>query len=200
MGEQNLVEERPAGSVAFVQQQAFDAMFADLSGQLTRKASMLCRNEYSPSFATGDLLNDLYLRLRKNPAYALAIAARGRLDFMHAASGIMRNILTDAARRRSAGKRGGHFLFVTLNQADEQSRTTLSPEMLLDIDDALRALEQSQPRRASILKMRFYGGLSIRELQEYWGLADATVERDIRLALKLLYTLLKSDSDIEKRS
>ena len=58
---------------------AFDLLFAELRDRLQEKASHLCRRERSPMFATGDLVNDLYLRLRKHPTYSLAVAERSRL-------------------------------------------------------------------------------------------------------------------------
>lgn len=170
-----------------MQQQAFDTLFAELEDKLRRKASILCRNEQSPSFNTGDLLGDLYLRLQKNPAYALAIHAEGELNFLRMASQAMRHILTDAARKR---KHKRSFTFITLSHVDERKSARYSPEDLICLDEALRALEQSHPRRAAIIQMRFYAGLSVSQLQQYWGLCDATIENDIRTALKILHSVL----------
>lgn len=170
------------------EREAFDILFSELDDALRRRASLLCRRERFPSFATGDLLNDLYLRLRRNPAYSLTIAARGRLDFLRVASEAMRRILVDAARHR---KQRSLLQFTTLSSADDRVQTAISPEMLLALDEALAALETSHPRRAAILKMRFFGQLSVRELETYFGVSDATVERDIHISLKLLHTLLQ---------
>ncbi len=169
------------------QQQAFNALFAELEAKLRKKASILCRREQSPSFNTGDLLGDLYLRLQKNPAYALAIATQGHFAFMAMAAQAMRRILTDAARKR---KHKNSFAFMTLSHVDDCESVNYSPEDLICLDDALRALDRSHSRRAAIIQMRFYLGLSVSELQQCWGLSDATIENDIRSALKILHSIL----------
>ena len=126
-------------------------------------------------FATGDLVNDVYLRLRRHPTYSLAIAERSRLEFLCVATKAMQRVLTDAARRPGPAR----FGYVTLSAAEGQAPYTLSREQILDLDRVLTALETSHPRQAAMVSMRFYGGLSVRELQDVWGVSDATVERDL---------------------
>lgn len=191
MLEQSRYEAVPPERGGYVQQQALDALFLEMTDALRRKASALCRFEHSPSFETGDLLNTLYIELMKTPAYALAIAARGHTEFLRVAARVMRNVLCDAARRRKARKRKGDFIFVSLSKADQCVEMTVSPELLLDLDEALCELQEKYPRRAAMLEMRFFGGFKTRELREYWGVADSTVERDLEMALKTLGALTK---------
>lgn len=164
----------------------FDLIFEEVRVRLQKKASELCRRERSPLFATGDLVNDVYLRLQRHPTYSLAIAARSRLEFMCVATKAMRRVLTDAARSAGPPRLG----CVTLSAAEGQTPVTLSWEQILDLDRVLAALETTHPRQAAMVSMRFYGGFSVRELQELWGVSDATVERDLKLSFKFMHAFL----------
>lgn len=165
---------------------AFDLLFEELHDQLRERASQLCRRERSPMFATGDLLNDVYLRLKRHPTYSLAVAERSRLELLWVATKAMRRVLLDAVR-----KPGPHRIAcVTLSAAEGQEPNTLSREQILDLDRVLSALEVKHPRQAAMVSMRFFGGLSVRELQEAWDLSDATVERDLKLSMKFMHAYL----------
>ena len=164
----------------------FDSLFEEMCNQLREKASRLCRMEGSPIVGTGDLVNDVYLKLRRHPTYSVEVGQRNRLEFVWLATAAMRHVLTDAARKRHAGS----FQFVPFEEAAEGPALALTPEQLIDLDTALTALEVKHPRQAAIITMRFYGGMSIRELQDIWALSDATVSRDIAFALKFLNALL----------
>ena len=122
------------------------------------------------------LVNEAYLRLMdlkrmrwEHRAHFLAMSAR-----------IMRRILVDRARARRNQKRGGAFEKVTLGAAmvvsNEPGRD------LVALDDALQALAQVDPRKAQVIEMRFFGGLSVEETAEALNVSPDTVMRDWRLA------------------
>ena len=109
-----------------------------------------------------------------------------RAHFLAVSATIMRRILVDAARARASTKRGGHMQRV-------DHTTTMNIEMLpasgmdraaeiCDLDDALRALARKDPRRAQVIELRFFGGLSVEETAETLRVSPQTVMRDWRLA------------------
>lgn len=88
----------------------------------------------------------------------------------------MRQILVDQARRRNFAKRGGGAIRVSLNEgiaiAQEQSASVMA------LDDALKTLEQIDPRKSRIVELRFFGGMSIEETAEALKVSPGTVMRD----------------------
>lgn len=123
------------------------------------------------------LVNELYLRLvgRQSAAY------EGRLHFLAAASRIMRHMLIDHARRRSARRRTAH---VTLK--DDVGLTGTPDLDILQLDGALRRLEREHPREAQVVELRCFGGLTLDETATLLGVATGTVKRDWRFARSYL--------------
>ena len=101
---------------------------------------------------------------------------QNRAQFYAIAARAMRQILVDRALARSAEKRGGGRVRVTL----EESLRTAEPETrdVLALEEALSRLEREQPRRAQVVVCRFYGGMEVRETAEALGISEATVKRD----------------------
>jgi len=113
---------------------------------------------------------------------SLRIESRGH--FFALASQLMREILVDHARRRSAGKRDGGTR-MTLDEAAELS--TSKTVDLLALDDALSQLSEMSPRQSRIVELRFFGGLSIAETSEFLEVSPATVEREWAVARAWLF-------------
>jgi RNA polymerase sigma-70 factor, ECF subfamily len=107
-----------------------------------------------------------------------------RAHFLAVCSQIMRRLLVDAARARAATKRGGE-----LQRVDPSSQLNLetlpAAERARDIcalDESLRAMAKTEPRRAQVVEMRFFGGLSVEETAEALQVSPQTVMRDWKLA------------------
>jgi RNA polymerase sigma-70 factor, ECF subfamily len=100
-------------------------------------------------------------------------------------------VLVDHARRRDRVKRGGEAIQVSLLQAAHVP----APERadVLALDDALRRLEELDPRKSRIVEMRFFGGLSLEETAEALNVSVATVRRDWSLARAWLFRELKTN-------
>ena len=99
---------------------------------------------------------------------------------------MMRWILVDAARAQATAKRGGQF-----DRTDHASHIdfdqfpapgTDRPAEVCALDDALSSLARLDPRRAQVIELRFFGGLSVDETAEALGVSPQTVMRDWRLA------------------
>lgn len=122
------------------------------------------------------LVNEAYLRLvaQDLPDW------NSRAHFYGVAAHLMRQILVDHARRNRSQKRGGGASKVELNEA-----LVLTPQRhhsLVALDDALGALAEIDPRKAKVIELRHFGGLSAQEIADVLGVSVATVGREQRLA------------------
>ena len=118
------------------------------------------------------LVHEAYLRLVDAPQ----IDWRDRVHFFAVASNVMRRVLVDTARAKHAAKRGGHAIRVALDDVD-----TLASERrptLIALDDALNALAAENPRKARVVELRVFGGLSLEETAAVLAVSTDTVSRD----------------------
>ena len=127
------------------------------------------------------LVHEAYLRL----ADRVPAEWRDRGHFFAIVSRVMRQILVDNARRHGAGKRGGDVFRVSIDEralaADSRGAD------LLKLDDALERLKQLDPRKARIIELRFFGGLTIDECAELLELSAPTVVNETRIARAWLH-------------
>ena len=112
-----------------------------------------------------------------------------RAHFYAVSSQIMRRILLDRARRRMATKRGGKVAKVRLDENPDVSGARAGE--LIALDAALDALAQIDPRKAQVIEMRFFGGLSVEETATILKVSQDTVQRDWLLARSWLLAELK---------
>jgi RNA polymerase sigma factor (TIGR02999 family) len=111
-----------------------------------------------------------------------------RSQFYGIASQMMRRILVDHARRRSAAKRGDGAAHVDLDavlQAEGEDRPLQVQQDEVDfaaIDEALSRLEALDPQQGKLVELRFFGGLSIKETADIIGVSPATVKREWAIA------------------
>ena len=137
------------------------------------------------------LVHEAYLRLvgAQDPGW------NSRGHFFAAAAQAMRNILVEQARRKASLKRGGDKK--RLN-ADEMELAIESPsEDVIALDEALTELERSDPRKARVVMLHHFAGLTLEETAAALDVSLPTVEREWRFARALLYTQL---SDQEQNS
>ena len=128
------------------------------------------------------LVNEAWIRLVQQPQ----MTWQSRAHFFGIASKLMRQILVDHARRRSAAKRGVGAKQITLND-----NLAAAPGQLMDVlvlDDALQRLNAIDARAAQIVEMHFFGGLSFEEMALVLGVSARTVKRDWRMARAWLHT------------
>jgi RNA polymerase sigma factor (TIGR02999 family) len=122
------------------------------------------------------LVNEAFLRL----VDLRLVEWRDRSHFFAMASQMMRRILVDHARTRGYQKRGAGQTVFPLNEAAMAVRDRASE--LIALDDALEALEKHDQRKARVIEMRFFGGLSVEETAEALQVSSQTVLRDWSLA------------------
>ena len=122
------------------------------------------------------LVNEAYIRLLD----VKRIHWQNRAHFFAMAARVMRRILVESARARKFQKRGGGAPIMALNE--EFVVSNAPGRDLVALDDALNALTQMDPRKAQVVEMRFFGGLSAEETAEALHVSVGTVLRDWRLA------------------
>jgi RNA polymerase sigma factor (TIGR02999 family) len=134
------------------------------------------RQPAGQTLQTSALVNEAYLRL----ANVDRVRWEDRTHFFAVSAQIMRRILVDSARAHLAGKRGGHFEHVRLDEsvdADPQNS-----EDLVALDDALKTLEEMDPRKARVVELRFFAGLTEEQAAEALNISVPSVKRDWKLA------------------
>jgi len=126
------------------------------------------------------LVHEAYLRLAgtSQPSW------RDRRHFFAVASRMMRHILVDHARSRRTGKRGGGAVRVPLASAAAPASGGDPGQLadLLALDEALRSLAGLDPRKARVVELRYFGGLTVDEAAEVLGVSAPTVALDSRMA------------------
>jgi RNA polymerase sigma factor (TIGR02999 family) len=155
---------------------ARDEIIPMVYGELHKLAAAYLRGERpGHTFRPTDLVSEAYLRLADgaHPEWD------GRVHFFAIAARTMRQILVDHARKRDAGKRGGGARPVTL---DEGVVALDRPARMIALDDALRELEAMDERKAKVLELHYFGGLTQDEIARAIDVHVNTVARDLRLA------------------
>jgi RNA polymerase sigma-70 factor (ECF subfamily) len=136
------------------------------------------------SLQTTALINEAYLKLTN----AAAVPWQDRIHFLAICAQVMRRILVDTARSRGSLKRGRGGRPIQFDEALHVGAEA-HPD-LVRLDDALRQLEQIDPRKVKAIELRFFGGFSIEEAAEVIGVSRETVLRDWRLARAWLKSAL----------
>lgn len=134
------------------------------------------------------LVHEAYLRLVGSEAEGW----NSRGHFFAAAAQAMRQILVDQARRKASHKHGGEH-----QRIQDPVEPVLQPDPATDVlglDLALSQLQQSDERKAKVVMLRYFAGLTSEETAAALGLSARTVERDWRFARAFLFTVLSMNS------
>ena len=170
---------------------AFDRLMPFVYEELHRQARRYMNGERSDhTLQTTALVNEAYLRLVRWKD----VQWQNRAHFFAVSAQMMRRILVDFARDKQYLKRGGGAVRVSLSEAASfvEERAT----DLVALDEVLTALAKMDPRKAQVVEMRFFGGLSVAEAAEVLGVSEETIMRDWRLAkVWLLRQLGRSDGE-----
>ena len=136
------------------------------------------------------LVHEAYLRLVDTTKIQLW---ESRWHFFAAAAESMRRILVDNARRRGRIKRGGELHRVDLDKIE----LTVSepPDELIALDEALTKLAKEQPKKAQLVNLRYFGGLTHEEAAQALGISISTADRHWAYARAWLYRHMSSDEN-----
>jgi RNA polymerase sigma-70 factor (ECF subfamily) len=164
---------------------AEEMLAARLHGELRVLASAhLGRRARGGTLQPTVLVNEAWIRLVEREGLPFA----NRHLFLAFASKVMRGVLVDVVRARTAAKRGGGHERLAL---DDVEPVTGGPTLdLLAVDEALQRLTQIDPECAQLVELRFFGGLEPREVAEVLGVSESTIDRRWRFARAWLQTQL----------
>jgi RNA polymerase sigma factor (TIGR02999 family) len=164
-------------------------VYAHLRAQARR---YIRREQSGLTLQSTALVHEAYLRLID----AKVANWHDRVHFFALSAQLMRRILVDAARARTAAKRGGRVARVQRTSAmdlDQIAAADSSATSICELNDALDALSHIDPRRARVVELRFFGGLSVDETADVLQVSMQTVMRDWRLAKAWLARELRGE-------
>lgn len=166
---------------------ALDEIFRLLYPQLRSMAhARLSGHQREPVVQTTMLVNECYLKLlaagRLRPA--------DRAHFLAYCAHVMRSVIIDAVRAAGRERRGGDAIHVTLDTGVANA-APVHGERVLEVDAALEDLARLDKRLATVVEMRYFAGMSEKEIAEALGVTDRTVRRDWQKARLLLKAALR---------
>lgn len=123
------------------------------------------------------LVHEVFLRM----VQVDSVTWQDRAHFFAVSATMMRRILVDRAHAKGSAKRGGQALRLNLDEAPEVAAGSRDREIVA-LDEALTALAQVDPRKAKVVELRFFGGLSVEESAEVLKISSQTVMRDWKTA------------------
>ena len=170
-------------------EQAGEALTPLVYDELHKIAARLFRSERSGhTLQPTALVHEAYANL-----VGADISWQDRAHFYSLAARMMRRLLVNHANAKNAAKRGGGAVRVTL----DESRTPAADDSaeLLDLDEALTRLAELDERKAELIQLQYFGGLSFKEMEEVTGLSSSTLDRDLRFARAWLKDQLSKRSD-----
>lgn len=156
-------------------QKALDSLLPVVYQALEKLAHQQLRKERRDhTLQSAALVNEAYLRLlgMNSPAW------ESRGHFFAIAAQLMRQILVDYARKHRAGKRGGGAETICLDDSGFIEKGKSRDLDVIALDDALNSLAQVDARKAQVVELRFFGGLTFEETAEILKVSSMTVSRD----------------------
>jgi RNA polymerase sigma factor (TIGR02999 family) len=147
----------------------------------------MSRERPGHTLQTTALLDDAYLQL----AGKSHVQWENRAHFFAVAAQLMRRIMVDHARQRQTLKRGGGAIRVTLDECAAVTQTRAAE--LLALDEALEKLAAADQRKARVVEMRYFGGLTMEEIADVLKIHINTVTRDWTAARAWLFAALSGE-------
>lgn len=151
-------------------------------------ARQLRRERNAHTLQATAIVHEAYLRLVGQPG----LEWPSRSHFFAFSAHLIRRILVDYARTHNRAKRGGGVEKVTLVEAADLALEK-SPD-LVALDDALSCLEKVDPRKATVVELKFFAGFSLDETAAHLGISTETVSREWRRAKAWLYSALQTSA------
>ena len=167
---------------------ALDALMPLVYEDLRRLASYYLSQEVrAQTLQSTALVHEVYLRLcgQQDPHW------QGRAHFFAVAAKMIRRILVDHVRHKATAKRGGRL------QRDQLAEAVTIPVQAnvdtLLLDESLNELAAFDPRKSQVVEMRFFGGLSAKDIATVLNTTEATVRRDWNIARAWLYSRMQGE-------
>ena len=170
--------------------QLLESLYRELRGIAQR---LLSRERGDHLLQPTALVHEVFLKLVDQTS----ISVHDSAHFKAVAARSMRQVLVDFARSEAAAKRGGGFQRLTLTGAAiAEAAKHVNAIDLMALEDALVALAQMDERKAQVVELRFFGGLSIEEAATELGVARATITDDWKVAKAWLAARLEDEGTV----
>jgi RNA polymerase sigma factor (TIGR02999 family) len=170
---------------------ALDALAPRVYHELHRLAVGFMRRERAePVMQATALVHEVYVKLIDTRNMTL----EGKAHFYAVCAQIMRRILVDAARKRAAARHGGGLVRVELDDVLHLDLNKGNDQRLIALNDALDELAQGDPRKAKVVELRYFAGLSVEDTAAVLKVSVETVTRDWRLARGWLLVQIKGSA------
>ncbi|MFK7887495.1 MAG: ECF-type sigma factor [Gammaproteobacteria bacterium] len=144
--------------------------------ELHKLAQRLFRSESSAhTLQPTALVHEAYAKL-----IDVDVSWQNRAHFYALAARMMRRLLINHAKARHAAKRGGTAVRIPID--DDLHGERDGDAQLLDLNEAIRGLAEVDERKAELIELQYFGGLSLREMQAVTGMSSSTLDRHLRLA------------------
>jgi len=169
---------------------ALDALAPRIYRELHRLAvDFMKREREEPILQATALVHEVYLKLID----VQNVALEGKAHFFAICAQMMRRILVDAARKRAASRHGGGLGRIHLDDVVHLNLSQENDKQLIALHDALGALAQADPRKARVVELRYFGGLSVEDTSVVLRVSAETVTRDWRLARSWLLLQIRGE-------
>jgi RNA polymerase sigma factor (TIGR02999 family) len=159
---------------------ASDRLFSNLYDELRRLAAAQLRGD--DAMRATSLVHEAYLKLAQHGA----LEANDRNHYFAIAARVMRQIVIDHVRARSALRRGGDIQFSPFDTSALHAAAAGRDEEVLALDEALQRLSAIDAPLAALVEMRFFGGLELSEIAEVQQRSERSLKRDWRRARAFL--------------
>jgi len=168
--------------------EVFGELYALLYPELRRLAhSRVRRSGDLTLLDTTSLVHEAYLRFENTGA----VTFRDRAQFMSYAARVMRSIVVDSVRHRSAERHGGGAVHVELDEAHSLAAADPRDNEVLRVHDSLEQLATIDPRLVQVVEMRYFAGMTLSEIAAVLNLAERTIARDWEKARLFLHACLR---------
>lgn len=172
-----------------------DRLFSIMYDDLRRLAGKFLQNEpLRNRLSSSSLVHQAYVRMVDQSR----VNWQGKTHFFAIGATVMRRILVDHARKHRADKRGGTWQRRELN--DEVTFQLSQNDDVVALDDLLQTLAKLNPRQAKIVELRFFGGMTMREIASEVNLGLRTVEKEWAMARAWMRRELRSGGPEEEDS
>ena len=168
---------------------SLDDLFSLIYEELRRLAAFARRNEVHSTINSTALVHEAWLKLKDSPE----LASKSRPEFKAIAGKVMRQVLVDEARRRTALKRGGAAQIQVITEGEAEQPVTACNEELLTLHNSLDELAALNHRQAQVVEQRFFGGLNVEEIADLLGVSESAIERDWRSAKAWLASRIRPE-------
>ena len=167
---------------------ALDAIAPRVYQELHRLAENFMKRERAEhTLQATALVHEVFMKLIDIKTAGLD----GRAHFFALCAQMMRRILVDAARRRAASRHGGGLGRINFDDVAGLNIGTSHDRVLIALNDALEELSKIDPRKAKMVELRYFGGLSVNETAAVLKVSEETITRDWRLARGWLLLQIK---------